>query len=316
MVNALRLLSLIFLISCAGKQKELLTLNFEKDLFPEGIALDPITKTIFINSLRYHKIMKCGLDGSNPESFIGSNQYGYLSGFGMTVKGDTLFALSNSLPPTRSQSLLLLLNTKTGSLINSYSPVDTTFKYLNDLTVTSQGDIFITDSESNKLYTIQHSTGTLEVFLESDAISNSNGITISDDQRYLYLASGKGIRVLDKSSKTILNESNPTYNGIDGLKYYENSLIGIVNGKKNREDHGVYRYFLNKENTAIVRVEKLISFDNTFKVPTTFAIFEDHIYFIVNSQIDNYDGELNQILNDAKLEPHILMKLRIDSGEH
>jgi hypothetical protein len=139
------------LISCSKNDKELITLGFEKDLIPEGIAIDSTTQTIFLNSLMHHKIVKCNMDGTNPEDFIKSNQYGYLSGFGMTIKGDTLFALGNSLPKKSSRSILLLLNAKTGALINSYSPTDTAFKYLNDLAICANGDVFMTDSESNKI---------------------------------------------------------------------------------------------------------------------------------------------------------------------
>ena len=120
----------------------------------------------------------------------------------MTIKGDTLFALGNSLPRKNNKSILLLLNLKTGDLINSYSINDSTFIYLNDLAISSNNDIYITDSESNKVYTIQNSSEKLEIYLEDDEIAHSNGISISDDGKYLYLASyNTGIRIIDNKVK-------------------------------------------------------------------------------------------------------------------
>ncbi len=305
-------LILIGLNSCNKEATEPITLNFEKDLIPEGIAIDSKSKTVFLNSLRKNKIVKCKLDGSSPTEFIESNQYNYLSGFGMTIKGDTLFALGNSLPKNNNKSILLLLNLKTGDLINSFSINDSTFIYLNDLAISSNNDIYITDSESNKIYTIQRSSGTLEVYLEDDEIAHSNGISISDDDKYLYLASyNTGIRIIDLKSKSILNEPNMDHVGIDGMKYYKNSLIGIVNARRDTSKQGVFRYYLNETKEKIIRKEKIVPYGEHFILPTTFDIVDGHIFYIVNSQLNNLDQESNQIMDNNKLEPYLLMKKKI-----
>jgi hypothetical protein len=306
-------LFLIFtlIVSCKTQDQIPISLNFQKDLIPEGITIDTKTQTIFLNSLRHGKIVRCSIDGSNPKDFITDNQYDYLPGFGMIVKGDTLYALGNSLSKKNSKSILLLLNAKTGAFINSFSPKDTTFKYLNDLVVASNGDVFITDSESNKIYTIQAKKAVLEVFLDTEEVKNSNGITISDDEKYLYLASNKkGIRIVDRQTKRIINESNKDFTGIDGLKFYKKSLIGIVNAKKG-DENGIYRYFLNKENTKITRKEKIFSFKDESKISTTFSISNGYMYFVLNTQIDNLDSETGQIIDEKKLETYLLMKYRI-----
>jgi WD40 repeat protein len=315
MNNVIKFLSFFLIthlfLSCNPQDQAPITLNFQKDLIPEGITIDTQTQTIFLNSLRHGKIVSCNLDGSNPKDFITDNQFGYLPGFGMFVKGDTLYALGNNLPKKNSKSILLLLNAKTGEFINSFSPKDTTFKYLNDLAVASNGDVFITDSESNKIYTIQAKKAILEVYLETDEVKNSNGITISDDGKYLYLASDKkGIRIVERQTKRIINESNQDYTGIDGLKFYKNSLIGIVNAKKS-DENGIYRYFLNKENTTITRKEKMFSFKDESKIATTFSISNGYMYFVLNTQINNLDSESGKIIDEKKLEDYQLMKFWI-----
>jgi WD40 repeat protein len=313
MKTLLILLLSVTLISCKSQDQITIPLNFQKDLIPEGITINPETQTIFLNSLRHGKIVSCNLDGNNHKDFITDNQYGYLPGFGMFVKGDTLYTLGNSLSKENSKSILLLLNAKTGAFINSFSPKDTTFKYLNDLAVASNGDIFITDSESNKIYTIQAKKAVLEVFLDTDEVRNSNGIAISDNGKYLYIASNKnGIRVVDRQTKSIINQPNQDYTGIDGLKFYKNSLIGIVNAKKG-DENGIYLYFFNKENTEITRKKKIFSFKDESKISTTFSLLDGYIYFVMNTQIDNLDSESGKIINEKKLEGYELMRLKIDN---
>jgi WD40 repeat protein len=311
MKSIIKFIIFVLLISCKYQDKTPIPLNFQKDLIPEGITINPKTQTILLNSLQHGKIVSCNIDGSNPKDFITNNQYGYLPGFGMFIKGDTLYALGNSLPKKNSKSILLLLNAKTGAFINSFSPKDTTFKYLNDLAVASNGDVFITDSGSNKIYNIQAKKAVLEIFLDTNELKNSNGITISDDSKYLYIASNKkGIRIVDRQTKRIVNRSNQDYTGIDGLKFYKNSLIGIVNAKMG-EENGIYRYFLNIENTEITRKEKMFSFKDESKISTTFSISDGYMYFVLNTQIDNLDGETGQIIDKKKLENYQLMKVRI-----
>jgi hypothetical protein len=153
----------------------------------------------------------------------------------------------------------------------------------------------------------------LEVYLETDEARNSNGITISDDEKYIYLASNKkGIRIVDRRTKKIINESNKDFTGIDGLKFYKNSLIGIVNAKKGIEN-GIYRYYLNKENTEITQKEKIFSFKDESKISTTLSILDGYMYFVLNTQIDNLDSETGQIIDEKKLETYQLMKFRIDN---
>ena len=307
-------LFLVFIIlSCQQPEKHITVLSFEKDLIPEGIAIDHKNRTLFINSLKKNKIVSASLIGENPKDLIKTDQHGYLSGFGMTTKGDTLFALGNSLPKNNNQSVLLLLNTSTGALITSYSLQDSTLVYLNDLAVSSKNDIYITDSESNKIYTIQKSKGVLEVFLDSQEIAHPNGIAISEDDKYLYVASYRhGIRIIDIASGKIINKANAGSRGIDGMKYYNNSLLSIVNGYRDTTKVGVFRFHLNENSTEIIRKEKLVGYGEYFELPTTFAIHDNHMYYVINSQLENFNQESNNIIESEKLKSYKLMKLKID----
>lgn len=154
------LLSLICVNPCSSQKTELIELPFEQDLFPEGITIDIRTKTVYLNSLKNKKIVNSSIDGGNPRTFLETDEHNYLAGFGMTIKGDTLYALGNSLTPDKNKSILLLLQLSSGDLIDSYSIDRSKFQYLNDLAISSKNEIFITDSESNKSYKIQRPSKT------------------------------------------------------------------------------------------------------------------------------------------------------------
>ena len=293
------------IFGCGNSGSETISLHFEKDLIPEGIAIDAKSGRVFLSSLRKNKIVTSDITGNSPANFIETGQDGYLSGFGMIIKGDTLYALSNSLKKIDNSSVFLLLNKRTGQLIDKYEVSIPPYGYLNDLAISSNNEIFITDSESSRVYRIKRPGTNLEVYLDTTAVLHSNGIAISDDNTKLYLASEKGIRIVDIPTKTILNLPNPESSGIDGMKFYQNSLIGIV-------AQGVFRFYLNEKGTEIESRKELIHFDNTFKSPTTFAILSDSICFIRNTQLDNFNDSTNEVMDKTKLESLILLKKKIE----
>ncbi len=302
-------LVLFCLISCSNQKVELIELPFEQSLFPEGIAIDSRTKTVYLNSLKSKKIVSSSIVGNNPKTFLETDEHNYLAGFGMTIKGDTLYALGNSLRADKNKSILLLLQISTGDLIESYSINHSKFQYLNDLAVSYKNEIFITDSESNKSYKIQRPSKTIEIYLDSKNIPNSNGITISSNDEYLYFASNNGICIVEKASKRIVNQPKEEFSSIDGLKFYQGNLYGIVNGWGDNSKNGLFKFKLNKAGTEVLAKEKLIEFTEEFKIPTTFDIFDGNIFFVINTQLDNFDGE--KILDLKKLEPYKMLKLRL-----
>jgi len=295
---------------CSAQKTELIEMPFEQDLFPEGIAIDSSTKTVYLNSLKNKKIVSSSIDGNNPKTFLKTDEHNYSSGFGMTIKGDTLYALGNSLSGNANKSILLLLQLSTGDLIDSYSINNSDFRYLNDLAVSSNNEIFITDSQSNKIYRIQRPNKVMEVYLDSGEISRSNGIAISNDDEYLYLASTNGICVVETASKRLINKPKEKYSGVDGLKFYDNNLFAIVNAWSDNSQNGLFKFTLNKAGTEILEKEKIIDFEEGFKIPTTFDILDGNIYFIINTHLDNFDGQ--KILDLKKLEPYKLLKTKAE----
>ncbi len=301
-------------LSCEAPIKESgeVELEFEMDLIPEGIAFDKKRNCIYLNSLKHQKIVSYNLTTGTHQTLIESGKYGYLPGFGMIIKEDTLYALGNSLQQDDKRSILLMLDLNSGDYIDSYTPTDANKMYLNDLVVSSDDIIYITDSESNKVFKIQRPHKAVEVFLDNEAVSHCNGISLSADNSKLYLASEKGIGIIDIANRTILNQLHTDFTGNDGLKYKDGYLLGLVNiWQSDPSKNGIFKYSLSPAGDSITNKVKILSFDESFKIPTTFDHKGEEIFFIKNTQLGNLEEETRTILDEKKLEPYILMNMTI-----
>lgn len=310
----LGLLICSLVLSCEAPIKESgeVELEFEMDLIPEGIAFDKKRNCIYLNSLKHQKIVSYNLTTGTHQTLIESGKYGYLPGFGMIVKEDTLYALGNSLQQDDKRSILLMLDLNSGDYIDSYTPTDANKMYLNDLVVSSDDIIYITDSESNKVFKIQRPHKAVEVFLDNEAVSHCNGISISADNSKLYLASEKGIGIIDIANQTILNQLHTDFSGNDGLKYKDGYLLGLVNiWQSDPSKNGIFKYDLNPAGDSITNKVKILSFDEGFKIPTTFDHKGEEVFFIKNTQLGNFEEETRTILDEKQLEPYILMNMTI-----
>jgi sugar lactone lactonase YvrE len=126
----------------------------------------------------------------------------------------------------------------------------------------------------------------LEIFLPPQSLPDPNGITVSQDGRFLFVAGWYGITRVDlKSKATLLLKSDPqiSVGCIDGLYEYAGDLVGIQNCV---HDTGrVLRLHLNPQRDTIVSARVLESYSPLFETITTGAISRNEVYFAANTQI-------------------------------
>ena len=56
----------------------------------------------------------------------------------------------------------------------------------------------------------------------------------------------------------------------------------------------------------------MVCYGEHFVLPTTFTIHDEHIFYITNSQLDNFNQESNEIKNIDKPEPYELMRKKLE----
>jgi sugar lactone lactonase YvrE len=182
--------------------------------------------------------------------------------------------------------------------------------FFNDVSISKNGDAYITDSDAGAVYRILAAKNQIELFVKPAAMSYPNGIALSADEKSLYVAHVEGISVVDMKSREVKQLQAPesiATTGIDGMLLYENSLI--ANQALTGVDR-VARLYLSEDPTRIAKLEVLQVNHPLFVMPTTGVVAKDHFYYIANSQLRSFD-EKGKIFPDEKLQETIILKVKV-----
>lgn len=289
----------------------------EKDLIPEGITYSSVTNSFYISSINKTKIIQINAETGEFKDFIPSDLLD-MRFLGMITDEpqNILWACGNMTKNGKNYSSVIKFNLTSGKLLKSYSHIDSVANTYNDLVADDSGNIYFTNSKRHYIRKIDKQSDSVSVFFEGPEIAHPNGITISPDNKYLYIAStDKGIRVLDIAGRKIIGESFSSINseGIDGLKYYKNSLIGIQNAVEKEDQIKICRYFLDESGTNIIGMKIIDQNNPFFDIPTTFVIVNDNLYCLANSQLKNITSSDFKIINKKALKDIIVLKYKLDN---
>ena len=280
-----------------------------RDLLPEGIAWDRRRKRFFFGSTWRHNIVECTAMGDcRPLVKDGQDGLYEVLGVKLDPRDRTVWAVSNA----AGESGLFHFETPSGELIRKYTLSRQTERHLfNDLAISSQGDVFVTDSQAGTVYRVSGTAGRLEIFDPKLKVEAANGIALSDDDKTLYVAGfPDGITVVDVASKSFHAIGHPAdlcLGDVDGLSYFNGSLIAIQNGVMTPR---VVRYRLTPDSKNIAGFDVLERRNPVFDGITTGTIADGAFYFMANTQLDKVAG--GRIKPDARLNP--VQILRIDLG--
>ncbi len=283
-----------------------------------SLHLESITaseKDFYGGSVHKRKIIK--VENGTVKDFTKSGQDGLCSVFGIKVDGKKKILWASSSPMEEMEnynalqpSAVFKYDLRTGKLIKKFEPENPSLQLvLGDLTMDKKGDVYTSDSKSNLIFKVNESTGKLEQFYSSDEFRNIQGITFSDDGNYLFIADYvKGIfRLSMKDMKLTLltKDFDLSLKGVDGLSYYNNSLIAIQNFIKPMR---VTRYVLNKEQDKLISYTIIDQAHPAFNEPTLGSVYDNTFYYVANSQWSGYDKEHN-IKPDNELQDIVILKV-------
>lgn len=269
----------------------------EPDLIPEGIAYDSRTKTFYVGSTYLRKIISINEKGAT-RNFTDEAEDGLFGVLGMRVdeKRRFLWAISSdaglAMPLKNGGrdclgcSAVFKYNLDTGKLIKKYvlnNKPDQHF--LNDLTLSKNGDVYLTDTIRGAIYFIPSKDDELTEFLSFDKTSYPNGIDLSADEKTLFVALNGKIAAIDLRSRKSLYLTMPQdvkIGIIDGLYFHKNSLIAIQPFDAGKT---IVRYRLNNKQTEVVKTEIVESSHKLLNQPTTGIIVRKDFYYLANTQL-------------------------------
>jgi sugar lactone lactonase YvrE len=297
----------------------------EKDLIPEGIAYDPVDQVFFLSSLHKRKIVRVRPRTANQpavvEDFTSQGQDGLYSTLGMKVDAErrVLWVCSSAegfmtgySASDAGKAALFKYDLKTRRLIRKYEIGPNPRHLLNDLALNAEGDVFITDIGSSEIFTVLHDKDVLEVFIPAGRFTAPNGIAVSSEGGKLFISDMPlGVYVVDvktKLSARLPQNVGISPSGSDGLYFYQNSLIGIVNIVSERAGR-VARFYLDDSGESITRGAVLDCNHPIYQRPTTGVVVGDSLFYIANSQYGSFDDK--GIFPLTKLHKVVVMKLKL-----
>ena len=260
----------------------------EADLVPEGIAWSTRTGLLYLGSVK-RKILSVTRDGTVSEfAAAGSGGLGTVGGIRIDDERGELWAASFSLDVAAPGTVVgaFRFRLADGRLLGSYPVPNPAANRLNDLAVAPDGTVYATATDTGALFRIDPASGTVTEFLPAGTLPDPNGIAITADGRYAFVAGWYGItRVELRTKATMLLETpaNIAVGCLDGL-YMSGTreLIGVQNCV--HETGRIVRLTLAPGPGRVRSLEVLESSNPLFDGITTAAIAGSDLFFVANVQ--------------------------------
>lgn len=273
----------------------------QKEIAPEGVAYDPVTKAFFVASVRQGRIFRIGADGKISEFVPAGSGLKSALGMGVDAKRRALWVASEAIPLMNGakegdppQSALFEFDLDTGRLRKEHRPPESKAPpYFDDLAVGADGRVYVNDGRSPRIYVLDPGKDALEVFLETDAMRGTQGLAVTPDGKSLYASDYGGLYRIDAASRRVTPlpvPSDLSLAGADGLVYSAGSLVAIQNGIA---PHRVIVLDLAPDGVNIAKARILEMNHPAFDEPTLGTVVGGVLYFTANNQGHRYDDVKN-----------------------
>lgn len=277
-------------------------------LIPEGITANKRGTEFYVGSYAKKSILR--RTGGKKEVFIPEGAHGLYGVLGMKLSPDEkeLWVCSSSEQQgTAGFAGLFVFDIGTRKLKRKIVLEKQGEPHLlNDLVFDAKGEAYVTDSRAGRLWRVKDTA--LQRVSSRDFIY-PNGIAYNSGKNLLYVADYTGITIVNPvtDSAYALQAESPVYfSSIDGLYFYENSLIGIQNAGD--DQYRVVRFQLDKNGEMVTSVKVLSGHHPSFAMPTTGTIVGDEFYFIANSYVTQLQPD-GSIRDAEKVQPTLIQKL-------
>lgn len=291
-----------------------LTLS-DRQLHPEAVAFDSRSNKFYLGSIHKRKIVSVDKNKTAVD-FVASGHEDLAAVTSIRIDNskNVLWAGSSPLPEmigydSTLKPAVYKYDLKNKKLLFRYYAHDSLAAgVFGDIALNSHGDAFVSDSKSNTIFYVDEKTKTLQRYFFSREFLNIQGITFSDDDNFLFIADYvKGIfRLTVKTQELILlpTSFDISTKAIDGMLYYDNSLIAIQNAVYPMR---VTRYQLNSTKDALENFTIIDAHHPAFNEPTNGCLVNDTLYYIGNSQWGGYN-ERHQIKSSEQLQDIVILK--------
>src|SRR5687767_13285136 len=284
----------------------------ERDLIAEGTAWDPATRSVLVGSLNKYKIVAIAPDGAVTDRVAaGANGLRSVVGIHVDTMRGILWAASNArfdTPTDSTPSALFAFDARSGAFKSRLGLPVGGKHFLNDVTTARDGTVYVTDSEGSVWHAPLGATQLRELTALGRVIA-PNGITISPDDRVLFVADAEAILALEIPTGRKWRVATPdsvSVAWIDGLAFADGALIAHHPLSFWR----IARYQLDPTWQRIARRQLLEANSPDGRTSTTGELVGGDYVFIGNSQIDRMNAKT---IDAATMDPIRIYRVRLPS---
>ncbi|MDQ4062967.1 MAG: superoxide dismutase [Actinomycetota bacterium] len=258
-----------------------------EEVYPEGITYRPETGEFFVGSTTDGTVFRGIVGGGEAETFLEPGGDGRSTAVGMKVDDQGRLFIAGG-----DTGGIFVYRSDTGDLIRALETPESEMAFINDVTVTPNGDAYFTDSMRPTLFRVPSTpdgeVGEAETWLDFEGTPieyqegfNLNGIVASEDGRYLIVTQSNtgNLYRIDTQSREVtqIDLGGETVQGdgmlLDGLTLY------AVRG----QDGTIVPVELSEDFASGEVGEEFA--DPSFARPTTIAKYDNRL-LVVNSQFD------------------------------
>lgn len=171
--------------------------------------------------------------------------------------------------------------------------------------------MYASDSRAPVVWRIRTGSDSLERFVASPLILSGQGLALTPDEQALFLADySRGMLRIDLSSRTVRLlpcRDGVLALGVDGLYLVGGRLIGVQNGI---DPHRVVRLTLDAKGDSVIGSEVLERRHPRYAEPTLGVVVGRDLYYIANSQWEQF-GETGTVARPEELLPPTILRLRL-----
>lgn len=287
----------------------------EKELHPEGLEFLSKSNVWLASSIRKRKIVSFDPKTGVCKDWFTDNQLYAVFSMKKDANEQFLWVATSALPEMErfsynleGKAAVLKIDIKTKKVVQRFEIAGN--HVFGDLYVTKNNVVYVSDSNKPILYKIENDVMSEWISLEKEAY-NLQGITMNSDENLLFVADYlKGIAAIslrDNQRKWFTFPEGTIGKGIDGLCFYNHSLIAVQNGVKPIR---LVRFNLNEVGSEIIGYQIIDHNRAEFNEPALATIIANKLCFFANSPWQFYDKNGN--LDSTKVEAPLLFETQLE----
>jgi sugar lactone lactonase YvrE len=166
--------------------------------------------------------------------------------------------------------------------------------------------VYVADGDGG-VYVLKPGAKSLELLTPAGELHSAQGLALSADGRYLYVADyGGGLYAYDLQGRRLLRVHAPAdvcVYGIDGMLRHGRDLVATQNGVQPQR---VVRYKLDGSGLAIASAEVLAANNESLPEPTLLTTAGRALYLVANSQWSRFDDQGRPLAGAVLHAPRIV----------